>query len=516
MSGSLGDESVARRWLSENPWWRRAIAAVDDAGCADAPVYIVGGTVRDALLGRPSCDLDLAVGGAPGMHNAMALARRLADALGGAYVPLDAERDVARVVLDSGGEHRHIDVAALRADGQWSQHPPTSDIEADLRARDLTINAMAWRLIQVPGTKVPGTSEGARHLSLGIGPLLDPLGGEADLRAGLLRAASPLAFQDDPLRILRVIRLRGALGFSVTHETKALMIAALPQLSWGDDARISAERLRDELLQILAIDAAADALAYGAGLGIWDMVMPEVPALMQGDGGGMDTLRMWEACFGPLLRQEPDQTGEVAAVVAALEPYLFDLLAHWREEICHQRPRWWSTKLAALLVSTPPPGPEAPWAIAGRLGRRLRLGTREVRHLEGVVRATLDLWPMLADIPAAQASTASVRLVIYRYCREAGVAGIDGALLRLAQDAASGPTHHLAIVVQLLEAWFRRHEEWVDPPPLLSGGEIMHALSLAPGPRIGALIERLREAQVQGLIRTTDEAHAYLQQIADV
>jgi tRNA nucleotidyltransferase/poly(A) polymerase len=514
VSRSFGDESIARRWLSENPWWRRAIAAVDDAGCADAPVYIVGGTVRDALLGRPSCDLDLAVGGAPGAHNAMALARRLANALGGAYVPLDAERDVGRIVLDSGGEHRHIDVAALRPNVQGTEwplcHPPISDIEADLRARDLTINAMAWPLVQVPGT-----SEGARHLSLGIGPLLDPLGGEADLRAGLLRAASPLAFQDDPLRILRVIRLRGALGFSVTHETKALMIAALPRLSWGDDARISAERLRDELLQILALDAAADALAYGADLGIWDMVMPEVAAPMQGDGGGLDTLRTWEACFGPLLRQEADQTGEVAAIVAALEPYLSDLLAHWCEELCDQRPRWWSTKLAALLISTLPPGPKAPWSIAGNLGRRLRLSTREVRHLEGVVRATLDLWPMLAEIPVAQISTASARLALYRYCREAGVDGIDGALLRLAQDVASGPTPHLAIVVQLLEAWFRRHEEWVDPSPLLSGGEIMQALELAPGPRIGELIERLREAQVQGLIRTTDEAHAYLQEIAD-
>jgi tRNA nucleotidyltransferase/poly(A) polymerase len=502
MTNRSHDESIARRWLSENPWWRRAIAAVDDAGCADVPVHIVGGTVRDALLGRPSCDLDLTVSGAPDTHKAMALARRLADALGGAYVPLDAERDVARVVLDSGGEHRHIDVAALRADGHWTERRFTSGIEVDLRARDLTINAMAWPLVHVPGA-------GAQHVALGIGPLLDPLGGEADVRAGILRAASPLAFQDDPLRILRVIRLRDALGFSATRETEALMVAALPQLSWGDDARISAERLRDELLQILALNAAADALAYGAGLGVWTVIFPEIPVLASHDGAEPETLRGWEARFGPLLAQDPLQPESIDSAIAAIAPYLADLLAYWREELCDQRPRWWATKLAGLLLSAPARGPQALGSVAGDLGRRLRMSIREVRHLEGVVRAAFDLWPIVADIPTVEPTTAEARLAIYRYFRRAGEEGIDGAILRLAQGA------NPAIVPPLLEAWFRRHEEWVDPSPLLSGHEIMRALNLTPGPRVGELVEALREAQVQDLIRTPDEARAYLRRIAD-
>ncbi len=451
-------QHVLNAWIAQNPRWQPVIAAVRQ----ERLVYVVGGTVRDILLGRPSCDLDLAT-----ECGAMSLARRLADALGGAYVPLDAERDVARVVLSGGEEQRYVDVAALRAQG----------IEADLRARDLTINAMAWPL-------TPS----------GPGPLLDPLGGREDLRAHVLRAASPQAFGDDPLRILRVARIRGALGFRVEEQTEALMHAAAPGLR-----RISPERLRDELLHILALDDAADALAYALGFGVG-------PYLAPGDGGGtlpaLAALARWESWFGPLYDAE-SPVAMPPDVHQAVAPYAHELAAYWREELVGGRPRWWLSKLAAWWVAD-----QDASARASGFGMGLQLGTKELRHLEGAVRAAQERWPRLAELPSRP-------LALYRYYRQAGAAGVDGALLSLVQPAAPAErTSRSQAVAQQLEAWFARYDQAVDPPPLLTGHEIMAALGLRPGPAVGEQVEQLREAQVQGLASTPQEALAYLHRLA--
>ena len=206
-------------------WWRQGIVA-----------YLVGGTVRDALLLRESCDIDLAVA-----DGAIALARRLADHLHGAYVPLDEPRGVGRAVFFTEGGLQHVDVAALRG----------PDIEADLRARDYTVNAMA----------VP--------MGPAWGALIDPTGGQQDLAAGVLRVASRLAYQDDPLRILRGIRLQASLGFTIVPETESLMRDWLPEL-----VRPSGERIRDEILSLLSCDAPAPALSYGQALGAFQVVLP--------------------------------------------------------------------------------------------------------------------------------------------------------------------------------------------------------------------------------------------------
>ena len=94
-------------WLARLSLRRRVLALISAQGIR---AYLVGGTVRDALLGRESCDLDIAVEG-----TALALARQLANQLRGAYVALDVERDVGRIVVRAGGGQQHIDVAALRS-----------------------------------------------------------------------------------------------------------------------------------------------------------------------------------------------------------------------------------------------------------------------------------------------------------------------------------------------------------------------------------------------------------------
>src|SRR5262245_4059512 len=148
--------------------WPPALREIASRLPPGTEAYLVGGAVRDLLLGRPLVDLDLAV-----PRGALPLARRLADGLGAAFVTLDAERGVARVVWERDGRRLEVDVADFRA----------GDLEGDLRARDVTINAMALPLHGEYGQR-----------------LVDPAGGRDDLARRIVRLLAPAVLADDPLR----------------------------------------------------------------------------------------------------------------------------------------------------------------------------------------------------------------------------------------------------------------------------------------------------------------------------
>ncbi|BBA70635.1 CCA tRNA nucleotidyltransferase [Geobacter sulfurreducens] len=176
--------------------------------------WFVGGCIRDALLARPSNDIDIVVG--PGGED---LPRAVAARIGGSFFPLDEERGHARVVLK--GEGANCDFAPLQG----------GTIAADLALRDFTINALA--------------------VSCGPGDLLDPLGGAADLAQRVIRACSAGAFAADPLRIVRAYRFAAHLDFEIHAETLALIPDHAPLL-----ATVAGERIRDELFRMLDLPRA--------------------------------------------------------------------------------------------------------------------------------------------------------------------------------------------------------------------------------------------------------------------
>ena len=145
--------------------------------------YVVGGAVRDDLLGREVVDLDIAC------RDPEVAARSYANASGGAIFPLSERHGAWRVAFRSG---RTVDFTPL-----------PNGIEADLATRDFTINAIA---LPVDG--------GAR---------VDPHGGRRDLEQRVLRAVSPTVFEDDPVRLLRAVRLEDELGFQLDEATTALV-----------------------------------------------------------------------------------------------------------------------------------------------------------------------------------------------------------------------------------------------------------------------------------------------------
>ncbi len=222
----------------------------------EKPVYLVGGAVRDAILGRESHDLDFVMAAEAGQT-----ARKVANAINGAFYMLDEDRDTARVVyqLDNGLPYT-LDFSVFRGPG----------LEADQVGRDFTINALAINLFEPDR-------------------LIDPLNGLGDLRAGLLRACAPSSFMDDPVRILRGVRLALALGFSILPETLDAMSRAVSRLP-----RTSPERQRDELFRILEGVQVSSAIRMLDQLGVVRLILPEVDGLKAVTQSSPHQLDVWE------------------------------------------------------------------------------------------------------------------------------------------------------------------------------------------------------------------------------
>jgi len=233
--------------FSVDAWRAPAFAGVLEALLAEQePIYVVGGAVRDFLLGRDAglTDLDLALAGP-----VLPLARRVADRLGWAYYPLDAERDVARIVQRRDGAAPLVcDLAALRG-----------DLAQDLALRDFTVNALALQM----------TADGPPHL-------IDRCDGVGDLRRQRIRAVTRQSLAADPIRTLRALRFAAQLGFTLAEQTAAQIPALAPRVT-----QTSPERQRDELWKMLGLARPGDRLADMQRLGLLVHVLPEVAALDQ-------------------------------------------------------------------------------------------------------------------------------------------------------------------------------------------------------------------------------------------
>lgn len=469
---------------------------------AATPLHLVGGALRDALLGRDSHDLDFAT--PPG---ALGLARQLADRLGAAFFPLDAENDTARLILTAAdGRRDTLDFTGYRG----------PDLIADLRDRDFTINAIA--------------------LDVFSGEALDPLGGARDLREKRLRACSPNALSADPLRILRAIRQAAAFGLMIDPPTRQQMKAAVPGL-----AKISAERLRDELFKILSGPAPDGALRALDLLGVLPHILPELPALKGVTQSPphvddvwnhtLAVLRHLEAILALLAPQYDEEKSNAelfnGLLVLRLGRYRAQLSEHFAAPLTTERPARALLFFAALYHDIEKPATrsleaggrirffghdEKGAATALRRAMALRLSNAELDRLKIVIRQHMRPHHF-SSRKQAEAADPSPR-AIYRFFRETGEAGLDILLLSLADLRATyGPTltqetwaAALDTVRALLEAWYERPAEVVHPPQLLDGDDLQTEFKLPPGREIGQILEAVRENQAAGRIASRAEA----------
>lgn len=465
---------------------------------ADQQIYLVGGAVRDLLLGFPLNDLDFVLSG-----DVLETSRRLANKLGAAYYPLDTERETARLILPQpDGGRMKLDFAAFRA----------SDLESDLRARDLTINSIALELKDAPR-------------------IIDPLGGAGDLKDKVLRACSDQSFLDDPIRTLRCVRLATSLGYKILPETSGLIRQAaglLPQ--------VSPERLRDEVFRILDGTQPATAIRLLDMLDVLPHLLPEVLAMKGVRQSPPHVADVWNHTLDVIRRlvlvldvlsldydQEKAASWALGYISVRLGRYRRQLDQHLTTRLNPDRSLRALIVLAALYHDGGKPETstvddahrirffeheEASRIMVHQRAQSLRLSNDEIARLCTIVRHHMR--PLLL----AQVAGGPTRRSIYRYFRATSAAGIDIALLSMADTmAVYGATlpretwiHQVDVVHELMEAWWDHPTDSITPPILLDGNDLMEIFGLSPGPIIGQLLEALRESQASGHVDNRSQA----------
>lgn len=471
---------------------------------ADQEIYLVGGAVRDLLTSRISTDLDFAV-----PSNGISLARKVANALHAHFVPLDDERDTGRVVvIDESGTQTFLDFATYRG----------VTLDEDLRARDFTINALAYNLRD--------------------GTIFDPLEGGNDLRKKLIRACSNTSLSDDPVRILRAIRQAAAFGFHIDKNTRELMKQAVNEL-----VRISPERLRDEIFKILKgpkPDAAIRALEM---LGVLRPIMPELLAMKGVEQSEPHVYEVWTHTLAVLdyldqiisalrVGYDAEKTNDMFTGLLTLRLGRFrgQIAEHFSKPLNMDRSMRSLLFFAALYHDISKPETKTVeesgrirffehdlkgMGVAAQRARSFNLSNDEIERLQVIIKNHMRIH-FFADRLEKEKQEPS-RKAIYRFFRDSGEAGIDLILLGLA-DVRGTRAHSLTIETWniyldvariLLENYWERPQEAVAPPRLIDGNELMKELTLNPGPLVGQLLEAIRENQAAGKIEDREQALAF-------
>ena len=445
-----------------------ALAEIVDGGA-----WLVGGALRDRLLGRATADYDVAVEGDP-----RRLARALARSANGHPFALSEGFGAWRVVA----RDRVWQVDLLPLAGH--------SIEADLSNRDLTINAIAQPL------------KG--------GDYVDPFGGVADLGARRLRMVSAQAFVADPLRTLRLARLASELSFAVEPETATAARAGAAAID-----RVAPERIFGELRRIVIADRALDGLRLMDTLQVTDVVLPELSALrgvQQSPYHHLDVHEHTRAVFAETieLQQEPQAwLGEHADAVAGLlaEPLAneltrgqalrFGALFH---DVAKPRTRQVTPQGRVTFIGHDALGAE----MAAAALARLRASERLSEYVAALTRHHLRLGFLVHEMPLS-------RREIYRYLRACDPVQVEVTLLSVADRLATrgrGSEQAIARHLELAQQLLGEALAWrADPPrPPIRGDQLARAVGLRPGPEMGRVLKQLEEASFAGEIASRDQA----------
>ncbi|WP_321476994.1 CCA tRNA nucleotidyltransferase [uncultured Paludibaculum sp.] len=416
---------------------------------AGRQVFYVGGSVRDGLLGVSVHDRDLTTDATPAE-----LLRLFPDA-----IEVGAHFGVILIRRDG----VEVQVATFRTETSYrnGRHPELvrfeTDVQADLRRRDFTINA----LLEDPFS----------------GAILDPLGGQADLRAGLIRAIGDPTerFAEDHLRMLRAVRFAARLGFRIEDATFAAIQSLAPQIQ-----RISAERIRDELARILTEGGARRGFELLDASGLLIEVLPEVAAMKgvqqppqfhpEGD--------VWVHTLGLLERMEnPPLTLALACLLHDVGKPVTQTFEDRIRFNGHDR------------VGA---------AMTRRILSRLRFPTEVISAVEAMV----DQHMRFKD--AGKMGVSAFK----RFVRQPGFDELL-ELHRLDLLASESPLNNHEAVRKRLASL---PEEQLRPAPLLTGRDLID-LGYRPGPAMGEMLRAVEEQQLEEKLHTREEAIAYVRRV---
>jgi poly(A) polymerase len=447
-------------------------------------VWMVGGAVRDVVLGRPVTDVDLVTAGEPA-----SVARTVASATGGPVFPLSEEFGAWRVIAKAGFV---CDVSPLQG----------SSIEEDLGKRDFSVNAMAMSL--------EGTAA----------ELIDPHGGRADLEAGVLRVLGEHSYRDDVLRPLRLARLATELSLTPDAETERLTRAYADRIP-----QTSPERIWAELRRLVVADRVLDGLALADRLGVTAAVLPELDRLHGVEQSHFHHLDVYDHTL-EVLREQLELEGALDEVFGPLTP---DVRAILDEPLADELTRMQALRFAALFhdMAKPDTRRELPNGRVSFIGhdavgeelvkalcRRLRTSEKLASFLGGVTRHHLVLGFLVHERPLDRRAT-------YQYLRTCEPVEIEVTVLSCAdrratrgKNAEAAIESHLDLAYEVMEPALVWRREGAPRVPV-RGDELASALGIDRGPQLGRLLEAVREAVFAGEVQDRDQAVGYARALVE-
>ncbi|MGE5173044.1 MAG: CCA tRNA nucleotidyltransferase [Betaproteobacteria bacterium] len=452
-------------------------------------IYLVGGSVRDLLIGKHDIkDIDLLL-----PSGSDTVARQFADKINASFFVLDEERKITRVV-------KRTDHDVVQFDFTNFEGP---DLAADLGRRDFTINAMALDLREYL----------ARN---SLDGLLDPFNGRGDIKTRLIRMVKSEVLDEDPLRLLRAVRFAATLGFAIEEGTAEQIRSRSKLIS-----KPSPERLRDELFLILSERNAEKHLMLMDSLGLLTPVLPELEPL-RGFTPGMYHVH-------DVLTHSIKTAGYIDGVLDDLQNISPEhgaaVLVHLDESVEQLVPRKAALRFACLLHDMAKPdtftdvnghirfhGHDNLGAEKGIfLCRRMRLS----RNTEALVTKVIKFHMRLFNLSTQGGPGKNA---MYRYCRDLGDALPESLLLAQADARATyeimpkekftDTEKSMALVLDYYYTKFLK----VEARPLVTGDDLIR-LGLQPGPRFREILDDIKEHQAEGTLKNRQEALDYLNMI---
>ncbi len=429
----------------------------------DEDIYLVGGAVRDFLLGKNTFDKDIIV------KSAEEFASRFANDNDGTFIELDKENKIYRVVLSD--KVNYIDVTEA------------DDIEQDLKRRDFTINSIA--------------------VNLKNDEIIDVTGGRLDLERGIIRSISEDNLVDDPLRILRGYRFAATLGFEIESETQRQIDKHLDLIL--EPAR---ERITYEIMKLFDGKYTASVLLKADKL--IEIIYPVFVDVKKVPKNTHHHLDLYEHSVETvnqiqLLYEAADTV--IREHLEKIDFGGFSRLAH--------------LKLAAFFHDI---GKFSTWTIEGERHRFIKhddVGSKMAKEILKQNKFSKKQIEYIADMiknhiyPSQVVSSENVTEKIYmRYIRKMGDNVIDNILLAKADRlSARGPAITEAIVKEnidnldkLLDYYIAIKDSLKPLPKLLSGDEIMELKNIPQSPKLGEIITALKNEQLEGNIVSKDDA----------
>ena len=433
--------------------------------------FIVGGTVRDLLLGRPALDTDIVVSVDP-----QVFARRLAKRLSGSLVEIGkSELTIHRVVVGP----RIFDVSTLNG----------KSIEEDLGRRDFTVNAMA--------------------VDVATGEIIDCTDGRRDLENGIIRMVAPTVFAADPVRLVRAYRLSACLQFTIEETTRQAIADNADLID-----RSAGERIWSELQKILSVPSSLPTVEQMHADGLLPAIFPELTPLQdcfQGDHHRWDVLTHSLQAYRHLesLLAEPDidtwlptdtgtshwDVGDIPAPVLKLAMLLHDVgKPRSRQEDASGKVHFYGH------------GKKSADMVAG-ITSRLKMSRKDADYIDFIIRSHIrPLHLFIAQGNGRLSARAKTRF--FTHCGRRTPDLLMHCMADILGKGTADERNHQFVdfarrlLAEYLDSYLPRSAQG----RLLNGRDLMETFGLPPSPLLGRLLRRIEEAQLSGELDTREKA----------